>query len=86
MYKRLILTFALLSVVIGKPFELNPVLKSAIMPGWGEAVLEKNKRARPFFFHRIITLDNMPSHLHVFISPNVTISIICGRTCRCGYR
>ena len=48
MFKRLILTFALFNVLIGKPFELNPVLKSAIMPGWGEAVLEKNKRARLF--------------------------------------
>ena len=48
MFKRLILTFTLLSVVIGKPFELNPVLKSAIIPGWGEYVIEKNKRARLF--------------------------------------
>ena len=50
MFKRLILTFTLLSIVIGKPFELNPVLKSAIIPGWGEYIIEKNKRARLFSF------------------------------------
>ena len=48
MFKRLIITFILSSVAMGKPFELNPVLKSSLIPGWGEAVLENNKRARLF--------------------------------------
>ena len=48
MFKRLIITFILSSVAMGKPFELNPVLKSTLIPGWGEAVLENNKRARLF--------------------------------------
>ena len=48
MFKRLIITFILCSVAMGKPFELNPVLKSSLIPGWGEAVLENNKRARLF--------------------------------------
>lgn len=49
MFKRLIITFILSSVAMGKPFELNPVLKSSLIPGWGEAVLENNKRARLFY-------------------------------------
>ena len=49
MFKRLIITFILSSVAMGKPFELNPVLKSSLIPGWGEAVLESNKRARLFY-------------------------------------
>ena len=48
MFKRLIITFILSSVAMGKPFELNPVLKSSLIPGWGEAVLENKKRARLF--------------------------------------
>ena len=48
MFKRLIITFILSSVAMGKPFELNPVLKSSLIPGWGQAVLENNKRARLF--------------------------------------
>ena len=48
MFKRLILTFILSSFAMGKPFELNPILKSTLIPGWGEAVLENNKRARLF--------------------------------------
>ena len=48
MFKRLIITFILSSVAMGKPFELNPVLKSSLIPGWGESVLENNKRARLF--------------------------------------
>ena len=48
MFKRLIITFILYSVAMGKTFELNPVLKSSLIPGWGEAVLENNKRARLF--------------------------------------
>ena len=48
MFKRLIIAFILSGVVMAKPFELNPVLKSSLIPGWGEAVLENNKRARLF--------------------------------------
>ncbi|RPH04780.1 MAG: hypothetical protein CBC06_005955 [bacterium TMED46] len=48
MFKRLIITFILSSIAVGKPFELNPVFKSSLIPGWGEAVLENNKRARLF--------------------------------------
>ena len=48
MFKRLIITLIFYSVAIGKPFELNPVLKSTLIPGWGEAALENNKRARLF--------------------------------------
>ena len=48
MFKRLIITLILSSLAMGKPFELNPVLKSSLIPGWGEAVLENNKRARLF--------------------------------------
>ena len=49
MFKRLIIAFILSGVVMAKPFELNPVLKSSLIPGWGEAVLENNKRARLFY-------------------------------------
>jgi len=49
MFKRLIIAFILSGVVMAKPFELNPVLKSSLIPGWGEAVLESNKRARLFY-------------------------------------
>ena len=48
MFKRLTLIFILSSFAMGKPFELNPILKSTLIPGWGEAVLENNKRARLF--------------------------------------
>ena len=48
MFKRLTLIFILSSFAMGKPFELNPVLKSSLIPGWGEAVLENNKRAKLF--------------------------------------
>ena len=48
MCKRLILTLIISGVLKGESFELNPILKSALIPGWGETVLDNNKRARFF--------------------------------------
>ena len=48
MCKRLILTLIISGGLKGESFELNPILKSALIPGWGETVLDNNKRARFF--------------------------------------
>ena len=48
MCKRIILLLLISGFLKGENFELNPILKSALIPGWGEKVLDDNKRARFF--------------------------------------
>ena len=48
MCKKIILLLLISGFLKGENFELNPILKSALIPGWGETVLDNNKRARFF--------------------------------------
>ena len=49
MYKKTTLILLLfIGLLYGKSVNIHPMLKSAILPGWGEAALEKPKRARIF--------------------------------------
>ena len=49
MYKKIILiTSFFISFTIGKSYSISPVVKSLIMPGWGEKALDNSKRARLF--------------------------------------
>ncbi len=49
MYKKTILILLLFSSLLyGESANLHPMVKSAILPGWGEEALQKSKRARIF--------------------------------------
>ena len=48
MHKKIIISLAFILFSHGKVLCINPVLKSIIVPGWGEHVLKEKKRSRLF--------------------------------------
>ena len=49
MYKKTILILLLFTgLLYGESVSLHPMVKSAILPGWGEAAVQQSKRARIF--------------------------------------
>ena len=49
MYKILIIILTYFSSLNGEGFKINPIMKSAFMPGWGESSLGNYKRSRLFY-------------------------------------
>jgi len=48
MHKKIIISLAFILFSHGKVLCINPVLKSIIVPGWGEHALKEKKRSRLF--------------------------------------
>ena len=54
MYKKTILILLLFTgLLYGESATIQPMVKSAVLPGWGQASLEKSKRARIFRFTEV---------------------------------
>jgi|TARA_B100000959_G_scaffold27288_1_gene26259 hypothetical protein len=48
MYKKVIFIMLCLSLSKGQNYKMSPILKSILVPGWGEKTLQDNKRSRFF--------------------------------------
>ena len=57
MLKKIIINLLLSSgILFGGSFKLHPMVKSAILPGWGESSMHNSKRARLFLLTEISLL------------------------------
>ena len=48
MFKKLVLLFFSFSILFSQDFTIKPVIKSFLVPGWGEKILGNKKRSRFF--------------------------------------
>ena len=48
MYKVISLSFFLILPAYGQGLSFNPIIKSAVFPGWGEKALDNKKQSRIF--------------------------------------
>lgn len=48
MYKKVIAIMFCLSLSKGQEYKMSPILKSGLIPGWGEKALQNHKRSRLF--------------------------------------
>ncbi len=56
-FKNLIIIFSQISLIFGSDQKLSPIVKSFILPGWGQIQHEKNNRARFFNLTETIILS-----------------------------
>ena len=56
-HKSLIIIFLKLSLLFGNDQYLSPVVKSFLVPGWGQVQNKENKRARFFYLTETLILS-----------------------------